>query len=258
MNDDERFERVLTELGRLLGAMGDLARHVVLIGGQVPSLLARQRQGRGPLQVRTQTGVTITRPFSLEPDLLFDVANSGFLADRLPEVLRAQGFERTDRSYRWRKIVDGLSVEIDLFAPPDTEPPTPMTRLSSADLVLCRPDRLRLATAEGSFEIAVPSAAAYLATKLEARTLRSNPRDRWKDSFDLYAYVWLVGTQGIDQALDRLREGRDLREALVKLFGTPKSEGTLEVVEFAGSLSSEEGELLARAVADLFEPLLLR
>jgi len=90
MNDDERFERVLTELGRLLLAMGDLAQHVVLIGGQVPSLLARQRRGRGPMQVRTQTGVTVTRPFSLESDLLFDVANSGFLADRLPEVLRAQ------------------------------------------------------------------------------------------------------------------------------------------------------------------------
>jgi hypothetical protein len=256
MTDEERFDVVLTELGRLLLSLGDLARHVTLVGGQVPSVLGKLRGGSGVIAVTTDTGVELTRAFSLEPDLLVDTPRLGFLDERLPEVLRACGFRRT-RSYRWRKDVGDVAVDLDLFAPPDADEelaPTPMTPLPSGDLALVRPMYVTYETSAGSFEVRLPNPTAFLAMKLDAKE-RLRPKET-KDSFDLYAFVRLLGVAQVAASRHEFAaEGRDIVERLHRLFLKTDSPGVRDVLTFAPHLSRDEGSLVAMDAVDLMAEL---
>lgn len=254
MTDEERFDVVLSELGHLLVQLGDLARHVTLIGGQVPSLLGKANGGTGVISVATATGVELTRAFSFEPDLLIDVEGLGFQHEQLPLTLRHCGFERT-RPFRWAKQVGEVFVEVDLFAPPGADPelaPTVMTALPGGDIALLRPERITFRTASGEYEIAVPSPTAFLAMKLEAkRKLRPGET---KDSFDMYSYVRLVGVGAVVKSLsEHGADGVRVRDALRTLFRTIGSTGVVDVLSFAANLLHEEQQLVARDVVDTFE-----
>jgi len=256
MTDEERFDLVLTELGRLLLNLGDLARHVMLVGGQVPSVLGKLHGGSGVIAVTTETGVELTRPFSLEPDLLVDTPRLGFLDERLPEVLRACGFRRT-KSYRWNKVVGDVAVDLDLFSPPDADDelaPTPMTPLPSGDLALKRPMVVTYVTAAGSFEVRLPSPTAFLAMKLDAKE-RLRPHET-KDSFDLYAFVRLLGIGRVAASLREFdADGRAIAERLHRLFAAADSPGVRDVLSFATQLGRDEGALVAMDAVDLMAEL---
>ncbi|EPX64222.1 hypothetical protein D187_005356 [Cystobacter fuscus DSM 2262] len=121
MEEVEQFEAVLRELGELMIDLGDLASSVVLIGGQVLALESRRRGQSGVIAVETETGEEVTRGFTFEPDLLFDLDGTEFMAGRLPEVLKERGYERA-RQFRWSKKLRGSWVQLDLFAPEEVEP----------------------------------------------------------------------------------------------------------------------------------------
>lgn len=100
MTDEERFDEILGELRELLLDLGDLSFSVMLIGGQVLALESRLRGGSGVISVETDTGIGVERGFSFEPDLLFDLDGSEFMAGRLLEVLGERGFKRESRDFR--------------------------------------------------------------------------------------------------------------------------------------------------------------
>jgi hypothetical protein len=72
VTDLERFETVLRELGELWLKLGDLAEHVMVIGGQVIALESRTRGGDGVIEVETSVGTRVVRGYSFDLDLLYD------------------------------------------------------------------------------------------------------------------------------------------------------------------------------------------
>ena len=256
MTDDERFELIVTELGRLMIALGDLAFHVVLIGGQVPALIGRQRHGSALISIQTDTGITIDRAYSFEPDLLIDAKSIDFQGERLPVILRQCGFERT-KSARWAKSLGTFTMELDLFRPKehsDVYDPTPLTELPDGDLVLGLRETLEVQTPDISFQISIPKPLAFLAMKLKAKQ-QLRPHDR-KDSFDIYAYAQMIGIDELEEALTREKElGDRIREGLDDLFGDIHAVGVQDVLHFSNVWDPEERALLAQAVVDCFRPL---
>ncbi|MBN8230553.1 hypothetical protein JYK02_23855 [Corallococcus macrosporus] len=255
MTDEERFDEVLGELGELMLDLGDLSSRVMLIGGQVLALEARQRGGTGVIAIETDTGIVVERGFSYEPDLLFDVDGSDFMAQRLPDILRQREYERT-REFRWSKSLPGGPMDVDLFAPKDVdrdELPTGMTPLPDARLALRRSHAVVLA--EGKpLRILIPDAVGFLAMKERAK--REQRPDKTKDSFDMFAYVKLVGIQSVRASLLQAgEEGRALRDRLLSLFWNTDSPGPRDVIRYATSLDPDEQALLAQAAVDLFAEL---
>lgn len=189
MDEVEQFERALLELGGLMRALEDLASSVVLIGGQVLALEARRRGHSGAIAVKTETGEELTRGFTLEPDLLFDIEGTEFMAGRLPEVLKGRGYERV-RQYRWSRRLQGLLFHVDLFASDEVEPgdlPTAMVPLPDARLVIKRARPATFDIQGTSLRIALPDVVGFLMMKTRARLqLRAHSH---KDSFDIVAYV---------------------------------------------------------------------
>jgi len=254
MDELEQFEAVLQELGELMLDLGDLASSVVLIGGQVLALEARQRGRSGIIEVETDTGDVVPRGFTLEPDLLFDLDGSEFTAGRLPEILRHRGYQRVLRGFRWSKSLGETFIHLDLFAPEGVEPgdlPTFMTPLPDASLVLRRRKRIELSVGGRALRIAIPDAVGFLAMKTRAK-FELRPEET-KDSFDIFAYVKLVGTGAVLEALRQAgQEGRDIHKKLLALFYDRTSSGVRDVVTYASTLEPEQQELLAQAVVDLF------
>lgn len=247
MSDFERFETVLRELAELWLRLGDLAHHMLVIGGQVIALEARRRGGDGVIRVETPVGPVVERGYSLDLDLLYD-GEAAWCAERLPEVLRSCGFVRST-SYRWTKLVGGQRVDIDLLASPGAEPdqlPVAMTRVPGGDVAFRRPRTVDLRAA---LSVAVPSPLGFLALKVAAKKLRP---EKTKDCFDLYAYSHLMGAEVIAEELRTGgRDGEQIRERLTTLFADENAPGVRDVLAYAGSLEPDDRELLARSVLDL-------
>ncbi|NOK11400.1 hypothetical protein [Corallococcus exercitus] len=255
MTDEERFDEILRELSELMLDLGDLANRTMLIGGQVLALESRHRGGTGVIAIETATGIVVERGFSYEPDLLFDLDGADIMAERLPEVLRQRGYART-REFRWSKSLPGGQMDLDLFAPKDVDPdelPTRMTPLPDARLALRRSHAVVLV--EGKpLRILLPDAVGFLAMKERAK--REQRPDKTKDSFDMFAYVKLVGPQSVRTSLQQSGEvGRALRDRLLSLFWNTEAPGPRDVIAYAASLEKEEQELLAQAAVDLFAEL---
>lgn len=260
MTDEERFEAVLHELGCLLSQLGDLSGRAVLIGGQVLAVEALRRTGSAGLEVRTETDVVITRGFTFEPDVLFALEEDDFQSERLVEVLHARGYTRR-RSYRWERLLEirgqTVTVSLDLFAPPGVPPqslPTAMTPLPDAEFVMTRVRRIEVNVNGAPLGLAIPDPAAFLAMKVRAK-VEQRPTQA-KDSFDIYAYVNLLGPRVVLESLAQAGEvGRNLRRSLSTLFHYRDSPGVDDVVQFAPGLSKEEEMLLRQGVVDLFSEL---
>jgi hypothetical protein len=258
VTDLERFDRVLAELGAIMRELfiRGLADDVVLIGAQVVALEQRSRDAP-PFQLSLPGGLEIVRSFSLEPDLVIDTDDLNRL-ERLPEALRACGFERGQRLGRpssWSKTLeDVFVVQLDLFSTADCEEsllPTPMTRLRGTPSL-----RVHTIDLDGQSSIKVPDACAYLSLKLEAK-LRIRP-EHIKDSLDLFSYVQVVGAPKVNATLQRAGgDGERVRRELRGLFERGDSPGVQDVLEAVGAeMATDERALLTRAILDAFEPIL--
>jgi hypothetical protein len=251
--EQQQFEAILKELGELMLALGDLSQRIVLIGGQALALQSRAQGGTGLIAVETETGEVVQRGYTFEPDLLIDLEGAEFMAERLPDILRQRGYQRT-REFRWSKPLGTTTVHLDLFASPEIDPgslPTSMTRLPDARLVLRRSERIELTVGDTWLRIAIPDAVGFLTMKVRAK-LEQRPKES-KDSFDIFTYVKLVGPRKVSESLQQAGpEGQELKKKLLALFWTDSSPGVLDVVAYASTLESEQKELLVRSVVDLF------
>jgi hypothetical protein len=257
MTDQERFLLVIEELRELLSRLGDLAGHVVVVGGQVIALEALASGEEGRVRVETGTGTVVDRGFTFEPDLLIDTYEMERYGDALAHVLRELGFHRTGRSYRWAKSARGVEVEIDLFAPPDADEdtlPTPMTKLPGGDLALARATRLTLSVGGRNFEVAVPDPVSFMMMKTIAKK-ELRPTDT-KDTFDLFVYVERHGVESIARALSAYRGGTPLLADLERLFGSECAPGVQDVLAYAETSEEIERQYLVRFIVDLFQELL--
>ncbi|WP_244238859.1 hypothetical protein [Corallococcus carmarthensis] len=147
-------------------------------------------------------------------------------------------------------------MDVDLFAPKDVDPdelPTRMTPLPDARLALRRSHAVVLV--EGKpLRILLPAAMGFLTMKERAR--REVRPDKTKDSFDMFAYVKLVGPQAVRASLQQAgEEGRALRDRLLNLFWNTDAPGPRDVIRYAASLDPDEQALLAQAAVDLFAEL---
>jgi hypothetical protein len=256
MTEEERFDEILQELSDLMLDLGALSSKVMLIGGQVLALESRQQGGTGVIAIETDTGTVVERGFSYEPDLLFDIDGSDFLAERIPDVLRQRGYTRT-RHFRWSRSLPGGQMDIDLFAPKDIDPqdlPTAMTPLPDARLALQHGHPASIRIAGRSLRILLPDAAGFLSMKERAK--REQRPDKTKDCFDMFAYVKLVGSDTVRASLQQAGDaGTALRDRLRLLFWDTDSPGPRDVIAYAASLPPDEQALLAQAAVDLFADL---
>jgi hypothetical protein len=206
----------------------------------------------GKILVETQTGIVITRGYSMEPDVLFDLAECDAFVDLLPTTLRELGYNRV-RDFRWSKRVGAVDVSIDLFHAGDVEAPTGMTVLPSADQALGHRDKVKLTVMGEGLELAIPNPAAFVAMRVEAkRTLR--PSDN-RDCFDLYTYLVLKTPRVVAESLTRWDWSRALIADLRELFGFVEAAGVRDVLDYAGTLEPAERALVARDVVDRFNEL---
>lgn len=262
MTEEERFEEILRELGELLLELESQCATTVLIGGQVLALESRRRGGTGVIAIETNTGTVVERGFSFEPDILIDMDGTEFMAGRLPELLRSRGYERLkgergQRDFRWSKTLQGGVMHLDLFAPAGVEKehlPTPMTLLPDSQLALRRSHRVPLPVGGVQPGILLPDPVAFLTMKERAK--REQRPTEIKDSFDIFAYVRLVGSTEVKASLDQAgEEGRLLRHRLMSLFWNATAPGVQDVMAYATSLEQEDRDLLAQAAVDLFSEL---
>jgi hypothetical protein len=250
MTDEERFRLALAELQSLFSKLYGHEVHAVLIGGQVLALELLARGQSGELAVETRTGIKVSRGYTLEADLLFDLDRLPD-ADDLPLRLRAAGFEPA-RDFRWAKNSGDFKFSVDLFRPPGAteEAPCGMTEAADGGFALNHNHSIQLDVGGRPLSILVPDGPAFIAMKLAARHRRTEP----KDAFDLYAYLRLMGVDTLRTGLAR-PELAELREELRGLFGLRTAAGVRDVLSYA-KLQGEEAELLAQAVVDEFASLL--
>jgi len=254
IDDAAQFEAVLDELRGLLFDFTTIGVSAMLVGGQVLAVEGKAAGGNGVIEVRTPTDIAVQRGFSMEPDLLIDVDAAASRVDAVVDILKARGFKRI-KTYRWAKQSPTGEVLFDLFMPPDADEandPAGFTRLPMGDVALLRPRMIQVHLKSGILNVAVPDVVGFLAMKLEAK-LRLRPTEA-KDSFDVYAYVAMRGTDVVNSGLKRdAREGPRIVAHLRTLFGDIDAPGVADVLAYAGSLGDHERALLARATVDLFE-----
>ena len=255
MTERERFDVVLEELGALLSRIGWLC-DVVLIGGQVLAV-EQVAGGEEPLvQVETDTGQTLVRGYSFDPDLLLepiDPEHSGRW-DELPHVLRESGFGRGGRSFQWEKQVGDIYVRLDLFTPEgEAEPATDMTPLPRGDRVLARANEVRLRVGAREITVKTPNPVDFVLMKLDATRIRV--RRSAKDAFDLYAYVRKKSPSVVGKALLAVAERDEALAHLQELFGSERGPGVLDVLTYAASLDGIEQQLVVRDVVRTFAEL---
>ncbi len=257
MTDEERFLAVLEELHALLLQLGDLKDRTVIIGGHVIALHGLARRGSAAIETSTGTGVVVSRGFTHEPDLLFDLDADTFTAERLPEVLKLRGYQR-HRDFRWGKTLEsGVLVELDLFRSPeleDLDAPVSMTALPDAAAVIRRTETIVVRLGGADTRWRVPDPFGFLSMKVRAK-LEQRPL-KHKDCFDMYVLVKLLGAETVRAALDAAPErARQLRRQLSSLFWSIDAPGVLDVLFEAGVTDTAERELLARDVVDTFADL---
>lgn len=257
MTDEERFLAVLDEVYTLLLELGDLKDRAVLIGGHVIALHALARHQSPAIQTTTETGVTVTRGFTHEPDLLFDLQPDDVMAERIPDVLKVRGYRR-HRDFRWgRKLPNGVEVEIDLFRSPELdefEAPLSMTPLSDAATVLRRTEALSISLAGLETHWRVPDAFGFLTMKVRAK-LEQRPT-KARDCFDIYVFVKLIGVDAVGAVLFATPDhASTLKRHLRELFWNIDSPGVVDVLRESGLADRLERDLLARDVVDLFAQL---
>lgn len=147
-------------------------------------------------------------------------------------------------------------MHLDLFAPKDADVdlqdlPTFMTPLPDARLVLRLSQPVSLSVGGTPLNIRLPEPVAFLAMKVRAK-LEQRPLAN-KDSFDIFAYVKLIGPAEVSASLAQAgQDGQVLRDKLKNLFWNSSAPGVQDVMAYATSLEQEEKELLAQAVVDLF------
>lgn len=255
MTDQERFEIVLSELGKLILALGDLRENIKVIGGQVIALEERTRGRSGVLDIQLATGPTISRGFSFDIDLLYEYAET-WQDERLPHVLKQLGYNRSHDT-RWIKEVDSVSVAIDLLAPPDIprhELPTPMAPANRGEMAAARvPRQLAVRIGDQEIEVPVPDAPSFLDLKLGAKADRPGQN---KDYFDIFAYVNLIGPREVSRQLLQSRRNMAIKTELRENFCSETSEGVRDVLAYASTLEDADRALVVRYVIDLFEELL--
>lgn len=260
MTDEARFAQVLSEVHALLMQLGDLSSHVMVIGGQVIALHGLARRRVAAIETTTDTGVKVTRGFTNEPDLFFDIDEQTFGSERLVEVLRNRGYQRTNRAYCWgRRLTNGVEVMIDLFRPEELREefaPTVMTPLRDAALITRRPEELTVELDGKPTSWRVPNAFAFMRTKVTAKLVHRPASTR--DCFDLYVFLRLLGAKHVRATfaaapdVARIQLERELRQ----LFWDENSPGVRDVVAEAAGLDAYERDLLIRDVIDLFAELL--
>ena len=108
----DRCERVLLTL---LGDVGPWSERIYLAGGLAPSYLV----GRLPDGPGAHVGTT-------DVDLIIGLA----IGDEVPETYRTlhnnlnnAGFKQTQRSFRWSRTVDGVSVDVEFLCETDRVAP---------------------------------------------------------------------------------------------------------------------------------------
>lgn len=253
MTDREHFEVVINELGFLLDQLGDLCE-VVLIGGQVMAV-EQLAAGEDPvLKVETNTGQTVERGYSFEPDLLIEHPDPDKSPrwDELPHILRDAGYRRTPRAYRWVKQVGEVSVLIDLFKPQfGPESATAMTELPRGERVLSRAKGVRLQVGTREFTVKTPSSVDFILMKLDATKIRT-PLEP-KDAFDLYAYVRRRTPTAVGKALGVAPERDEALAKLSELFGAEGSPGVVDILIFAPTLDAADRAMIAKDVVAVFK-----
>jgi hypothetical protein len=251
--DAEQLAAVFLELRSILLDVGDLAQHIVLVGGQVITAESLAAGGSGAIQVDTETEVYLNRGYSFEPDLLIDFDNAPNVSEVLPEVLRQHGFEKS-RSYRWMRKNSSGTMLIDIFQPEDSQSENvsvSATPLPESEAALARATAIEVPVSDKIMTIRVPDPIGFMAMKLRAKEeLRP---DATKDSFDLLAYAYLKTPAVIKRALDNAgQEGDAIRNRLRALFEGIHRPGVRDVLTVLGSSDDRERELVARFVVDLF------
>ncbi|RKH61793.1 hypothetical protein [Corallococcus llansteffanensis] len=258
MTEEKRFEEILGELGALMLHLELFSFRVLLIGGQVLALESRQRGGTGVISIATDTGTMVDRGFSFEPDLLIDLDGTGPTDDQLPRILEQRGYKMLNRGFRWSKDLPGGPMRLDLFAPSEdvtsADLPMHMTLLPDSRLALRRRQRVELTIGGKTVGIHLPDAAGFLAMKERAK--REQRPEKAKDSFDMFAYVKLVGPETVRASLQQASDVDPLlRDRLRQLFKDVSAPGPQDVITYAASLDTDEQELLAQAAVDLFAEL---
>ncbi len=253
MDDSERLEVVLEELRLLLRAMPMVAEHTYLIGGQVLALHAKSQGGPGVIQVETNTGVRILRGFSFEPDLLIDVDSIIPYEEELTYALRDLEYGRAS-GHSYTKIKDGVSIQVDLFRPDDSDDnndPTRATPLPNSDAALANPKQLTISLPNGTLTISTPDIVGFLRLKLDAK-LKHRP-DKDKDSFDIWVCTKLFSRDRVREALWSNKEhGETILDELFELFCSDDAEGIEDILAYASTLGDEEKQLVAREAIDDF------
>lgn len=253
--EERRFEIVLEELRALWIAFQDISWHMTLIGGQVVSLLSKQRSGTALIEVTFPTGPSVSRGYSFEPDILVDLDGIANRADQIDDVLRQRGYTRV-RGHRWARTVHDeigeVAIEVDLFRPDDTQEENNYSGLTAirADQALARRQTINLR----GVAVHIPDALGFISMKIDAKQ-RYRP-DETRDCLDIVAYVALVGAAEVAAQLENGGPvGEQIRRDLKELFGSVESRGVRDVLAHELSADPYERELLAQAVVDLMQDL---
>lgn len=256
--DDRKFEVVLEELRQLWISFQDLSFHLTLIGGQVLSLLRREKTGSASIEIEFPTGVSVSRGYTFEPDILIDLDGLESRIEEFDEVLRQGGYTR-QRGHRWGRTVTvpdlgAVLIEVDFFRPRGAEAEEAYAALTAldADRVLAHSQEIHL---EG-VPIRIPDALGFISMKLDAKRIH-RPAES-KDCLDIIAYIQLIGAEQVREALIQSGEdGGDVRRGLEELFGSINSRGVQDVLSHDFSRDRHYRELLAQGVVDLVRKAIL-
>lgn len=276
--DPGLIDVVLAEAAHLLRHLGFTAKHTVLIGGLVPSLLVLD-----PATNRPHVGTT-------DLDLCLSVAIvEGDTAEyeRIEKALRSAGYEPTDQSFRWRQI-SRLRLEVEFFCPAGEERPSgKMFRPKAADNptakhnfgstltaialdagqvigedvgVVAREVELPEDGGRTMFEFRVTGVLGFLVAKIGALVGRDKP----KDAYDI---VWILenwdgGPAGAAAAImasaaHHRPEARAAIDRIVLEFATVDGLGPSSYVRFlsAEGMTGDERTRLARQAVGAVDEL---
>jgi hypothetical protein len=200
--DPSTLDAVLGETAQLLRHLGFAARHAVLIGGVVPSLLVLDPPGAA------HVGTT-------DIDLCLSVALvDGDTAEyeRIEQSLRAAGFQQADTSFRWQQT-GGMRLVVEffcpagegrevgkLFRPKKADNPTAKHNMGGqlSALVLDAGNLISADTVTVAREVTLPGGAGRMQAEftvcglvgfLAAKTAALRGRNKPKDAYDI---VWIV------------------------------------------------------------------
>jgi hypothetical protein len=208
--DPGLIDVVLSEAAHLLRHLGFSAKHTVLIGGVVPSLLVLD-----PATNRAHLGTT-------DLDLCLSVAIvEGDTAEyeRIENALRRAGYEPTDASFRWRQS-SRLRLEVEFFCPALKDRPSGK---------LFRPKAAESPTAKQNFgpklaAIALDAGHAIVDDVVVVSREVELPEDGGRTAFDFRVtgvVGFLVAKVGALVGLDKPKDAYDIVWILENWDGGP-------------------------------------